>query len=51
MKTKMLTIRMSAELHRALKVNAAMKGKPLNALVVKLLENYVKTTKIPEEMK
>jgi predicted HicB family RNase H-like nuclease len=42
---KMLTVRLSEELHRAFKVKAAMEGRPLNALVVELIESYVKASK------
>ena len=48
---KMLTVRLEDELHKALKVKAAMEARPLNALVVELLQSYVKPIKPTKKQK
>jgi predicted HicB family RNase H-like nuclease len=42
---KVLTIRISEELHKALKVKCAMDGTEMNTVVTKLIESYVKGSK------
>jgi predicted HicB family RNase H-like nuclease len=42
---KMLTVRISEELHRALKIKCVTEGVEMNAVVTKLIESYVKESK------
>jgi len=42
---KMLTIRISEELHKALKLKCVAEDTDMNSVVVSLIEGYVKGTK------
>ena len=42
---KMLTLRIPEELHKALKVKCVMEDVEMNAVVTKLIEDYVKEGK------
>jgi predicted HicB family RNase H-like nuclease len=45
-----MTIRIPEELHRALKIKCVTEGVEMNAVVMKLIEGYVKETK-PKKQK
>ena len=42
---KMLTLRLSEELHKALKIKCVNEGVEMNTVVTKLIESYVKEGK------
>ena len=44
-KQKILTVRMSEELHRAFKIKCVTEGKDMNAVLVTLIESYTKAKK------
>ena len=46
---KMLTLRIPEELHKALKVKCVMEDVEMNAVVTKLIEDYVKEGKAKPE--
>lgn len=43
--TKQLTLRMSADLHRRLKVKSASEGLTMGEVLISLITKYVSTTK------
>ena len=43
---KMLTVRIPEELHRALKVKCASEGLDMQSVLTKLIEGYVKGSKV-----
>ena len=47
---KMLTVRIPEELHKALKLRCVSEGLDMQAVVTKLIENYVKESK-PKKQK
>ena len=50
MKQKMLTLRLPPELHKALKLKCVAEGQEMNAVVTKLIEEYLKESK-PKKQK
>ena len=43
---KVLTIRLEEELHKAFKIKCVTEGVDMNAVIIKMIESYVKASKV-----